>query len=122
MPIASSPSVESLTSRPSRSLIAALVLLRFLLPLVTRHPAWGIHRDEYLYFAMGDHLDLFRMQFPPMLAIVAAAGRTIFGESVLAARVPAAAAGALLTAVAGVRSASPGWHCWQRQCSCGRRC
>ncbi|MES3035809.1 MAG: glycosyltransferase family 39 protein [Gemmatimonadota bacterium] len=112
MPIASSPSVESLTSRPSRSLIAALVLLRFLLPLVTRHPAWGIHRDEYLYFAMGDHLDLFRMQFPPMLAIVAAAGRAIFGESVLAARVPAAAAGALLTAVVLllVRRLGGGWR------------
>ncbi len=97
---------------PSRSLIAALVLLRFLLPLVTRHGAWGIHRDEYLYFAMGDHLDLFRMQFPPLIAMVAAAGRTIFGESVLAARVPAAAAGALLTAVVLllVRRLGGGWR------------
>ena len=65
-------------------LVGALVLCRLLLPLLTRHPAWGIHRDVYLYFAMADHLDLFRMQFPPLIAVVAAAGRAALGESVLA--------------------------------------
>jgi hypothetical protein len=88
-------SVES----ASMLLIGALVLCRLLLPLFTRHPAWGIHRDEFLYFAMADHLDLMRMQFPPLIAMVAWAGRAAFDESVLAARAPAAMAGALLTAV-----------------------
>ncbi|MBA3659361.1 MAG: glycosyltransferase family 39 protein [Gemmatimonadales bacterium] len=33
------------------------------------HPAYGFHRDELLYLSMADHFDLFRMQFPPMIAM-----------------------------------------------------
>ncbi len=32
---------------------------------------YGVHRDEFLYLAMGRHLDLFRMEFPPAIAILA---------------------------------------------------
>ncbi len=80
-------------------LIAALVVVRLLLPVLTVNDTWGFNRDEFLYFAMADHFDLFRMQFPPLIAMVAAAGRAVFGESVLAARVPAAMAGAAIVAV-----------------------
>ncbi len=87
-------------ARPlSHGVIGILVLVRLLLPLATRDATWEFHRDEFLYFAMGDHFDLFRMQFPPMIAAVAAMGRAIFGESVLAARVPAAVAGASIVAI-----------------------
>ena len=79
-------------------LLVALVLLRFALPLVLLHPAWEYHRDELLYFAMGDHL-AWRMQFPPLIAVVARVGDALFGDAVWAARVPAAAAGAALTGV-----------------------
>lgn len=71
-------------------------MVRLALPLVLRHPAWDFHRDELLYFAMGDHLSLWGMQFPPLLPAIAALGKATFGESVLAARVPAAAGGVLL--------------------------
>ncbi|MBC7843285.1 MAG: glycosyltransferase family 39 protein [Gemmatimonadaceae bacterium] len=87
------------TTAATWMLIVALVTLRFALPLLTRQSSWGIHRDEFLYFAMADHFDLFRMQFPPMIAAIAGTGRAIFGDSVLAARVPAALGGAALTAV-----------------------
>jgi hypothetical protein len=87
-------------ARPvSLTVLAGLVALRFALPLVTRHGAWGFHRDEFLYFAMADHLTLSGMQFPPMIAMIAAAGRAVFGESVLSARVPAALGGAAITLV-----------------------
>jgi 4-amino-4-deoxy-L-arabinose transferase-like glycosyltransferase len=82
-----------------RQLLAIALLLvttRFAFPLVLLNPAWEFHRDEFLYFAMGDHLEWFRMQFPPLIAVVARAGHAIFGDSVWAARVPAAAAGAAL--------------------------
>ena len=96
----SSDSPLPATDRPlSYRLITALVLVRLLLPLATRDATWEFHRDEFLYFAMADHFDLFRMQFPPMIAAVAAIGHAIFGESVLAARVPAAAAGAAIVAI-----------------------
>jgi len=45
---------------------------------------------------MGDHLEWLRMQFPPLIAVVAHLGRALFGDSVLTARVPAALAGAAL--------------------------
>lgn len=79
-------------------LVAALLAVRLGLTLAW-HPAYGFHRDEFLYFAMADHLDFFRMQFPPLIALVARAGRALFGESVLAARVPAALAGTALVAL-----------------------
>jgi hypothetical protein len=46
--------------------LAALALGLHLLP----RPGYGFHRDELLYLAMADHLDLFRMQFPPLIALL----------------------------------------------------
>jgi hypothetical protein len=43
-------------------------------------PPTGFHRNEMLYFAMGDHLELFWMQFPPMIAVLAQAA----GEQAMA--------------------------------------
>ncbi len=68
------------------------------MPLALLHPAWEFHRDELLYFAMGDHL-AWRMQFPPFIALVAKMGASVFGDAVWAARVPAALAGGALVAV-----------------------
>jgi len=53
--------------------IAALSLVLHLLP----RPGYGFHRDELLYLAMGDHLDLFRMQFPPVIALLAEFARLL---------------------------------------------
>ncbi len=78
-------------------ILAIVALLRAALALAV-HPAYGFHRDELLYFAMADHLDLWRMQFPPFIAMVARAGLALAGnESTLAARIPAAMAGTALT-------------------------
>lgn len=58
---------------------------------------YGIHRDELLYLAMGRHLDLFRMEFPPAIAIIAETSRGLFGDSLVAIRFfPAVAAAALV--------------------------
>lgn len=38
-------------------------------------------RDEMLYLAMGDHLDLFRRQFPPMIPPEDQARSTILGNN-----------------------------------------
>jgi len=79
--------------------LACTVLARLALVL-TIGPAYGFHRDELLYFAMADHLDWWRMQFPPLIAAVARAGLAVAGESsTLAARIPAAAAATALTGV-----------------------
>ncbi len=51
------------------------------------------HRDEFLYFAMGNHLQLLRMDFPPMIAMLAEAVRAVAGSSLFAYRVVPALAG-----------------------------
>ncbi len=84
--------------RTSARLVVALIALRVLLPLALLDPTWEFHRDELLYFAMGDHL-AWRMQFPPFIALVARSGVAFFGDAVWAARVPAALGGGALTAV-----------------------
>ncbi|HRQ78703.1 MAG TPA: glycosyltransferase family 39 protein [Gemmatimonadaceae bacterium] len=78
--------------------IVALVAARALLPLLLIDPSWEYHRDELLYFAMGDHL-AWRMQFPPLIAALAKLSTAVFGDSVWAARVPAALGGAAITGV-----------------------
>lgn len=58
---------------------------------------FGFHRDEFLYFSMGTHLRLWRMDFPPGIAIAANVVRATFGDSLTAIRmVPTLAGTALL--------------------------
>ena len=102
-------------SRPRVALlVAVLVCARVALPPVLVDATWEFHRDELLYFAMGDHLDWFRMQFPPLLPAIARASRALVGDGVLAARLPAALAGGatLLAMLVAVRALGGGaWAC-----------
>ena len=42
---------------------------------------YGIQRDEFLYLAMGRHLHLWRMEFPPAIAILAQFSQTLLIQS-----------------------------------------
>jgi hypothetical protein len=58
---------------------------------------YGFHRDEFLYLAMGQHLRVWSMDFPPLIAMLARGVRAAFGDSLTAIRlVPALAASALV--------------------------
>ena len=61
---------------------------------------FGFQRDEFLYFAMGQHLRLWRMDFPPGIAIAANAVRWLLGDSMTAIRMVPALAGTLTLIVA----------------------
>lgn len=75
-------------------LVALTVAMHFTTNLLS---PYGIQRDEFLYLAMGRHLDLFRMEFPPAIAILAKFSRTLLGDSIFAIRfLPAVAAGAIV--------------------------
>jgi hypothetical protein len=76
-------------------LIAALFLALHLVP----RPGYGFHRDELLYLAMADHLDLLRMQFPPLIAVLGRLAKALPLDTLDAVRLLAALAG---TAVLGV--------------------
>jgi len=85
-------------------LLATLVFAgHVLVNLVT---PYGIHRVELLYLAMGRHLQLFRMDFPPLIALLAEVSRALGDSSITAIRLgPALAHGAnvLLAAVLAAR-------------------
>jgi hypothetical protein len=61
---------------------------------------FGIHRDEFLYFSMGNHLRLWHMDFPPAIAILGALAQILFGHTVAAARVFPAIEGTILIVLA----------------------
>jgi hypothetical protein len=76
-------------------LVASVVLVLHLLP----RPWYGFHRDELLYLAMADHLDLLRMQFPPLIAVLGRLAKALPLDTLTAIHLLAALAG---TAVLGV--------------------
>lgn len=63
-------------------------------------PGYEFNRDSLLYLAMGDHLELFRMQFPPMIAILAELARALPLPILASVNLLSALAGAALTLVA----------------------
>jgi 4-amino-4-deoxy-L-arabinose transferase-like glycosyltransferase len=69
--------------------------------IVNERTPYGIHRDELLYLAMGRHLELWRMDFPPAIAMVAEISRTLLGESLVALRFFPALFGAAILVLAG---------------------
>jgi hypothetical protein len=64
--------------------VAAKLALHAVVLVVT---PFGLQRDSFLYFAMGDHLRLWRMDFPPLIAIMGNVQTAIFGHTLAAARV-----------------------------------
>ena len=84
-------------------LVVGLAALSLGMHLVTAAiTPYGIHRDEFLYMAMGEHLRLWRMDFPPGIAIVSRLARGILGDGLLAIRLFPALAGAALVVLAGL--------------------
>src|SRR5512142_1447924 len=70
--------------------------------LVNRFSPYGFQRDEFLYMAMGRHLRLWRMDFPPFIAMLSEAERFVLGDSIVAMRVAPALAAGLLVWMAGL--------------------
>jgi hypothetical protein len=79
--------------RPALLLACAALVLHAVVLLVS---PYELHRDELLYAAMGTHLRLWAMDFPPFIALVANAQRELFGDVVWGLRVAPAIAGATL--------------------------
>jgi 4-amino-4-deoxy-L-arabinose transferase-like glycosyltransferase len=73
---------------------------------------YGLHRDAFLYLAMGRHLDLFRMDFPPFIALVAEATRAVLGDSTTAIRTGPALAHAAVVLTAGLAAREAGGRAW----------
>jgi hypothetical protein len=69
-------------------IIIAAVLLKLALHVTTAViTPYEVHRDEFLYLAMGEHLRLWAMDFPPAIAILAQLMRHTVGVGVAALRI-----------------------------------
>lgn len=80
--------------------VAGVVLITHIVANATM--VYELHRDAFLYLAMGEHLRLWGMDFPPFIAIVARATRAVLGDSVVAIRMGPALAHAAIVLTAGV--------------------
>jgi 4-amino-4-deoxy-L-arabinose transferase-like glycosyltransferase len=89
---------------------AAVVLVAHIVTNLTS--PYGIHRDALLYLAMGRHLSLFGMDFPPFIALAANATRALLGDSLTAIRMGPALAHAATVLVAGLAARQLGGRAW----------
>jgi hypothetical protein len=81
--------------------IATLSLLAFALHVVVDWLSpYGFQRDEFLYMAMGRHLQLWRMDFPPFIAMLSQVERLLLGDSIVAIRLSSSIASGLLVLLA----------------------
>jgi 4-amino-4-deoxy-L-arabinose transferase-like glycosyltransferase len=78
--------------------LIALVYSALHLAVIGRY---GWFRDEFYYIACGEHLDWGYVDHPPFIALIARLTRALFGESILAARLPSVLAGAAVILLAG---------------------
>ncbi len=51
-------------------LILLLAVIKFLLPFIIVDAVWELHRDEYLYYQQGQHLDLGYLENPPLIGLL----------------------------------------------------
>ena len=85
----------------ARAFIGAVVAAKLALHLTTLAVTrFGIQRDEFLYLAMGRHLRFWRMDFPPLIAILANLSSALFDHSLAVVRVFPAIEGSLIVIVA----------------------
>lgn len=78
---------------------------------------YGYFRDELYYIVSGQHLQLGYVDFPPMIAYIAALLNSIAGDSLIAIHVVPALAGGALVFVAGMIAKELGGKRWAQALS-----
>lgn len=73
---------------------------------------YGYFRDELYYIVSGEHLQLGYVDFPPMIAYIAAVLNFLAGDTLVAIHVVPALAGAALVFVAGMITREIGGNRW----------
>jgi len=90
-------------NHPKRTwfLLAVLALLKLGIHLYA-NGHYGFHRDELLHLSVGEHLAWGYFEFPPLIAVLGALQRFLFGDSVLAIRIFPALAGVAMLVLVGL--------------------
>ena len=87
--------------RSDFAILLYFALTKFLILLIV-NTEFGMHRDEFLYLAMGDHLDWGYLEIPPSLAFFAKITTWFLGDSIFAVRFFPALTGALTLLLTGL--------------------
>ncbi|MEP6765762.1 MAG: glycosyltransferase family 39 protein [Gemmatimonadaceae bacterium] len=66
-------------TRAAAGVAIFVLLIHIIANIIT---PYELHRDEFLYLAMGEHLRLWRMDFPPFIAIVGRISHALFNASI----------------------------------------
>jgi 4-amino-4-deoxy-L-arabinose transferase-like glycosyltransferase len=82
-------------------LLLSLALMKLLIHFYT-NGNYGIHRDEFLYLAMGDHLSWGYLEVPPSIAVFAKLTQWLWGDSLFAIRFFPAVLGSLVVLLTGL--------------------
>jgi len=77
------------------AILIFLALIKLVIPFIISSD-FGLHRDEFLYWAMRDHLDWGFLEVPPSIAFFAKIAYMILGQSISAIRFFPALSGALI--------------------------
>lgn len=92
---------DSARPRFAAGLVGTLAAIKLGLHLVVLATTpYGVQRDEFLYFSMGEHLRFWRMDFPPAIAVLANLSRAVFDHTLAAVRVLPAVEGTILLLLA----------------------
>lgn len=101
MAASAAPPAPEVSPSDIRRLTGGLVALKLAMHVVAAIiTPYEFHRDELLYFAMGTHLRLFHMDFPPLIALLSEAMRHTIGVSVFTYRLVPGLFGTALFALA----------------------
>ena len=82
-------------------LIISLALIKLIIHFLT-NTNYELHRDAFLYLALGDHLDWSFMSVPPAIAVLGNIPRFLFGDSVFSIRLFPALIGAVNIVIIGM--------------------
>jgi hypothetical protein len=99
-PVLTAPSWSQVSWLSGTALVAYLALAKFLLHVATAGN-YGYFRDEFYFMDAGRRLALGYVDFPPLVAVLAACVHRFLGTTPLAWRVLPAAAGALVVFLTG---------------------
>ena len=97
-------------------LIAGFAIFKLLIHLFT-NSNYGLHRDEFLYLAEGQHLAWGYMEVPPMIAFLAKIV-SLFGDSIFVVRFFPALVGCLIVALIGLLVKELGGKRWAITFAC----
>lgn len=106
------------TSNDARPHVAIAIIATIAAIKVVAHVGTNLfgpyefHRDEFLYMAMGRHLHLWHMDFPPLIAMLSEVTRGVLGDSLVAIRLPPALMSTALVVLAALTARELGGGRW----------